>query len=169
MGQLTDHGKCLLEHFPYEALIKNWEARNARFYVAYSNSKELPHYATDVATPLLKVMIDRMDAALKEGCTTAADLCFGHDVTLMPLIAHVGIKGMHEKLSFDQANGKWGAADFISMGSNIQFIFYRNRLGDVLVKILYNEKETSIPMLEASNGPFYRWEDLRNYLMSTLI
>jgi hypothetical protein len=169
MGQLTEYGKCLLEHFPYEALIKNWEARNARFYVAYSNSKELPRYATEVAAPLLKVLLSRMDAALKDGSDVAADLSFGHDVTLMPLIAHLGIKGMHEKLSFDQANAKWGAADFISMGSNIQFIFYQNRHGDVLVKILYNEKETSIPMLEASNGPFYRWEDLRNYLMSTLI
>ena len=169
MGQLTDYGKCLLEHFPSEVLIRNWEARNARFYVAYSNSKELPHYATDVATPLLKVMLGRMDEALKEGSATAADLSFGHDVTLMPLIAHIGIEGMHEMLSFDEANAKWGAADFICMGSNIQFIFYRNRKGDVLVKILYNEKETSIPALEASCGPFYRWEDLRNYLASSLI
>ena len=169
MGQLTDYGKCLLEHFPYEQLVRNWEARNARFYVAYSNSKELPHYATDVAKPLLKVMIERMDAALQQGCTTAADLSFGHDVTLMPLIAHIGIKGMHEKFSFDQANANWGAADFICMGSNIQFIFYSNRKGDILVKILYNEKETSIPALEASYGTFYRWEDLRNYLVSSLI
>lgn len=169
MGQLTDYGKCLLEHFPSEVLIRNWEARNARFYVAYSNSKELPHYATDVATPLLRVMLGRMDEALKEGSTTAADLSFGHDVTLMPLIAHIGMEGMHEKLSFDQANARWGAADFICMGSNIQFIFYRNRKGNVLVKILYNEKETSIPALEASCGPFYRWEDLRNYLASSLI
>ena len=169
MGQLTDYGKCLLEHFPSEVLIRNWEARNARFYVAYSNSKELPHYATDVATPLLKVMLGRMDEALKVGSATAADLSFGHDVTLMPLIAHIGIEGMHEKLSFDEANAKWGAADFICMGSNIQFIFYRNRKGEVLVKILYNEKETSIPALEASYGPFYRWEDLRNYLASSLI
>jgi hypothetical protein len=114
-------------------------------------------------------MLGRMDEALKEGSTTAADLSFGHDVTLMPLIAHIGIEGMHEKLSFDQANARWGAADFICMGSNIQFIFYRNRKGDVLVKILYNEKETSIPALEASCGPFYRWEDLRNYLASSLI
>ena len=122
MGQLTDYGKCLLEHFPFEVLIRNWEARNARFYVAYSNSKELPHYATDVATPLLKVMIERMDEALREGSTTAADLSFGHDVTLMPLIAHIGIKGMHEKFSFDEADANWGAADFICMGSNIQFL-----------------------------------------------
>ena len=169
MGQLTDYGKCLLEHFPYEALISNWEARNARFYVAYSNSKELPHYATDVAKPLLEVMLARMDAALQDGCATAADLSFGHDVTLMPLIAHIGIKGMHEKYSFDEANANWGAADFICMGSNIQFIFYRNRKGETLVKILYNEKETSIPALEASYGPYYRWEDLRKYLASSLI
>ena len=169
MGQLTDYGKCLLEHFPQDALIRNWEARNARFYVAYSNSKELPHYASDVAKPLLEAMLARMDAALEEGCSTAADLSFGHDVTLMPLIAHIGIKGMHEKLSFDEANGRWGAADFICMGSNIQFIFYRNKRGETLVKILYNEKETSIPALEASYGPYYRWEDLRNYLASSLI
>lgn len=169
MGQLTDHGKCLLEHFPYEALIKNWEARNARFYVAYSNSKELPHYASDVAVPLLKVMLERMNVALQDGSDVAADLCFGHDVTLMPLIAHIGIKGMHEKLSFEEANAKWGAADYISMGSNIQFIFYKNRKGEILVRILYNEKETSIPMLEASCGPFYRWDDLRKYLVSSLI
>lgn len=169
MGQLTDYGKCLLEHFPYEALIKNWEARNARFYVAYSNSKELPHYATDVSTPLLKIMIERMDAALQEGSIVAADLSFGHDVTLMPLIAHIGIKGMHEKLSFEEANAKWGAADYICMGSNIQFVFYKNRKGDILVRLLYNEKETSIPALEASDGPFYRWEDLRKYLVSSLI
>lgn len=169
MGQLTDHGKCLLEHFPYEALIKNWEARNARFYVAYSNSKELPHYASDVAAPLLKVLLGKMEAALQEGSAVAADLCFGHDVTLMPLAAHIGIKGMHEKFSFDEANANWGAADFICMGSNIQFVFYKNRKGDILVRLLYNEKETSIPALEASNGPFYRWDDLRKYLVSSLI
>ena len=114
-------------------------------------------------------MIERMDAALQQDNATAADLSFGHDVTLMPLIAHIGIKGMHEKFSFGQANANWGAADFICMGSNIQFIFYSNRKGEVLVKILYNEKETSIPALEASYGPFYRWEDLREYLVSSLI
>ena len=169
MGQLTDYGKCLLEHFPYEALIKNWEARNARFYVAYSNSKELPHYASDVAAPLLKVLLGKMETALQEGSAVAADLCFGHDVTLMPLAAHIGIKGMHEKFSFGEANANWGAADFICMGSNIQFVFYKNRKGDILVRLLYNEKETSIPALEASDGPFYRWDDLRKYLVSSLI
>jgi hypothetical protein len=169
MGHLTDYGKCLLEHFPEEVLVKNWEARNARFYVAYSNSKELPHYASDVAAPLLKEMLKQMDAALQEGSDVAADLSFGHDVTLMPLISHLGIEGMHEKLSFEEANGRWSASDFICMGSNIQFAFYRNRTGEIIVKILYNEKETSLPALEAFSGPYYRWEDLRKYMAESLI
>lgn len=149
--------------------MKNWEARNARFYVAYSNSKELPHYASDVAAPLLREMLSQMDAALEEGSGVAADLCFGHDVTLMPLISHIGVKGMEELLSFEEVNGRWNSSDFICMGSNIQFVFYRNRQGEVLVKILYNEKETSLPALKAFDGPYYRWEDLREYLVQSLI
>lgn len=76
---------------------------------------------------------------------------------------------MHEKLSFGNVNGRWSSSDFISMGSNIQFVFYRNKNGDVLVKILYNEKETSLPALKAFSGPYYRWEDLRKYIAESLI
>lgn len=166
MGHLTDHGTCLLAYFPEKVLVRNWEARNARFFLAYANSAELPHYASDVAAPMMKVMLADMDAAVIPDSPVAADLSFGHDVTLMPLISHIGIEGMHEKLSFGQVNGRWSSSDFICMGSNIQFVFYRNKAGNVLVKILYNEKETPIPALEASSGPYYQWSDLRNYLMN---
>jgi hypothetical protein len=166
VGQLTDYGKCLLEHFPEELLVKNWEARNARFYTAYSNSKELPHYASEVAAPLVNEIVKQVDAALEEGSDVAADLSFGHDVTLMPLISHMGIDGMHEKLSFDEVNGKWNSSDFICMGSNIQFIFYRNKTGDVIVRILYNEKETTIPGLKSLYGPYYSWPELRSHLLN---
>jgi hypothetical protein len=114
----------------------------------------------------MKVMLADMDAALLPDSEVAADLSFGHDVTLMPLTSHIGIKGMHEKYSFDQVNDNWNSSDYICMGANIQFVFYRNKAGEVLVKILYNEKETSIPALEASSGPYYRWTDLRNYLVN---
>lgn len=164
VGHLTDYGRCLLEYFPEDMLVKNWEARNARFYVAYANSKELPHYASQVAAPLVSEIIKRVDAALEEDSCIAADLCFGHDVTLMPLISHMGIEGMHEKLSFDEVNGRWSSSDFICMGSNIQFVFYRNKAGDILVKILYNEKETSIPGLKSRYGNYYSWPELRSHL-----
>lgn len=53
------------------------------------------------------------------------------------------------------------------MASNLQMIFFRNKKGDVLVKLVYNDKETSIPALKAFCGPFYKWEDLREYLVET--
>ena len=45
-------------------------------------------------------------------------------------------------------------------------IFYTNRKGDVLVKLLYNEKETRIPALKSEHGPYYYWSDLRQYLLA---
>ena len=51
------------------------------------------------------------------------------------------------------------------MASNLQMIFYRNRKGDVLVKLLRNEVETTIPALRSVSGPYYRWDDLRGYLL----
>ncbi|MBR3527632.1 MAG: hypothetical protein IKN88_07650 [Bacteroidales bacterium] len=43
-------------------------------------------------------------------------------------------------------------------------IFYKNRQGDVIVKMLRNEKETVIPRLPTFDGPYYKWKDLREYL-----
>ena len=54
------------------------------------------------------------------------------------------------------------------MGANFQMIFYKNKAGDVLVKMLYNEKEVTIPALETFSDPYYKWSDLRSYLVSLL-
>ena len=54
------------------------------------------------------------------------------------------------------------------MASNLQMIFYRNKSGDVLVKLMYNEKETTIPALKTFSGPYYKWSDLRQYFAGLL-
>lgn len=168
VGHLTSYGKNLFDYFPEESLIKNWQARNARFYVAYAISKELPDYAPKVTAPLLEDIIERADAALASDSEVAADLRFGHDLTLMPLLSHLGIEGMHEVLSFDEVNQNWNSSDFINMGANLQMVFYRNRQGDVLVKLLHNERETTIPALDTFHGPYYSWPVFRDYLMGLL-
>ena len=50
------------------------------------------------------------------------------------------------------------------MAANIQFAFYRNGVGDVLVKVLFNERETAVRGLEPVAGPYYRWPDLKALL-----
>ena len=45
-------------------------------------------------------------------------------------------------------------------------IFYRDKKGDVLVKILRNERETTISALKPYKGPYYHWKDLRDYFVN---
>jgi hypothetical protein len=52
------------------------------------------------------------------------------------------------------------------MASNLQMVFYTNKNGEILVKLLYNEKETTIPALKPENGPYYDWSVLRQYLLA---
>jgi hypothetical protein len=103
----------------------------------------------------------------------AADLRFGHDSALLPLAGLIGIEGVSRRYKVGEAwkNGYY-LWENICMCSNLQMVFYRNKKGEILVKMLYNEKERSIaqcfiPGVEIPQpvtGPYYRWQDLRAYL-----
>ena len=87
---------------------------------------------------------------------------------LLPLVGYLKIDGMENWSAFDQVNSVWNSSVSICMGSNLQMIFYRNKSGDVLVKLMYNEKETTIPALKTFSGPYYKWSDLRQYFAGLL-
>lgn len=114
-----------------------------------------------LAGVLLNDVLDRADAAVA-GNKIAADLRFTHDTGVMPYFSLIGLKGYESAYSYEEAYAKWDATELIRMGTNIQMVFFRNRSGHVLVKLLFNEKETSIPALGA--GPYYDWDALRTYL-----
>ena len=168
VGHLSDYGVCLLAHFPLDILVRNWEIRNPRFYLAYGMSDEMAEEQKQVSRRLLKDFIMRAEAAVEKKHEVAADLRFGHDTALLPFVGHIAIEGMDNWVSFDRVNSVWNSSVSICMGSNIQMIFYRNRTDDVLVKLMYNEKETTIPALQTFSGPYYRWSDLKEYLNGLL-
>jgi len=168
VGHLSDHGTCLLAHFPYEVLVRNFEVRNPRFYLSYGMSDEMSDYQIQISRKLLSDIVEKADAALKDDSQTAADLRFGHDTALLPLVGHLRLEGLDNWVAFDKVNEVFNSATQICMASNLQMIFYRNKSGEVLVKLMYNEKETSIPSLNGFSGPYYKWEDLREYFVSLL-
>ena len=55
------------------------------------------------------------------------------------------------------------------MAGNIQLIFFRNKKNpdDVLVKVMLNERETSMPV-ETDLFPFYHWNDVRTFLLKEI-
>ena len=58
--------------------------------------------------------------------------------------------------------------EIFPMASNVQVIFYRPEgstdPADVLVKVLLNERETTLPVATAA-APYYKWSDLRDYYL----
>ncbi len=168
VGHLSDHGVCLLSYFPTDILVRNWEVRNPRFYLAYGMSNEMSDYQKTVSRRLLADFIRRAEDAVEKDSNIAADLRFGHDTALLPLVGHIGIEGMDNWASFDQVNSVWNSSVSICMASNLQMIFYRNKKNEVIVKLMYNEKETTIPALNTWSGPYYKWSDLKAYFKSLL-
>ncbi|MGN0188411.1 MAG: histidine-type phosphatase [Candidatus Cryptobacteroides sp.] len=161
-------GVDMMKYFDLDELCAQAEVRCARMYCMYANSAEYGEKNIRAADDLLRDFVTKADAALAPDGRRAADLRFGHDTGLLPLAGLIGIKEMAVRYPTDGCWEHWATCDRIPMASNLQMVFYRSKKGDVLVKLLYNEQETVIPALEPFSGPYYRWEELREYLLSRI-
>ena len=157
----------IFSHFSTDELAGIWISRNNKMYYSFGISAEEGDYVSSIAKPLIEDIVAKADAALAPGSDRAADLRFGHDVGLLPLIGTIGIEGMAERWKSIDVHEHWLGFDMIPMAANLQMIFFRNRKGDVLVKLVYNDKETHIPAVETVGGTFHRWSDLREHLVKT--
>ena len=151
------------KYFTPEELVYFWASGNDSIYRMWGGSVENGDVIRYAIRPLLKDFIDKADAAIQPGSHRAADLRFGHDTSLLPLFALMGVDDpQHRVMPYQQAhNMGWYSFFQIGMAANCQMIFYRNKKGEVLTKVLYNEEEVMIPGVEPVSGPYYRWEDLK--------
>ncbi|MBR0339025.1 MAG: hypothetical protein IIX40_02400, partial [Alistipes sp.] len=97
-----------------------------------------------------------------------ATLRFGHDSAIIPLLAILHAEGCDGRISFaeiERLPEVWCDSRITCMAVNLQFIFYRNKQGDVLVRMLHNERDLRIPV-KSENYPFYKWEDFRSYCLA---
>lgn len=152
----------LQDIFTPEELYNLWQRGNASYYVTKGPSPIGGKIMHEAATPLLKDFIEKADAAIADG-NIAADLRFSHDSYLTPLATAMQLapsRGIAE--SYDDFASVW--CDFIvsPMAANIQWIFYKNRAGDVIVKFLLQEAEVDIPV-ETDIYPYYHWEDVKAF------
>lgn len=155
------------KYFTPDELEYLWASGNDSIYRMWAASLEVGDNIRWAARPLLKDFIDKADEAIKPESHRSADLRFGHDTAILPLFALMGVddlQGRRFKIEDAHKNG-WFAFSQIPMGTNCQFIFYKDKKGEVLAKILYNEAEISLPGLKSDIAPYYRWEDLRAFLM----
>ena len=100
-----------------------------------------------------------------------ATLRFGHETIVLPLVCLLGINGHDKQIdSIDKLEQEgWVNYRIFPMAANVQLVFYRRSENDkdVLVKVLLNEQEATLP-LPTKHAPYYRWSDFKNYYNAKL-
>ncbi len=157
----TPTEESILDVFTKEELYEQWRYVNAIFYHEKGPSGIMDAFLDGVSTPLLEKFIEDAEEKVAAG-KPAVTLRFGHDGNIMGLLNTMRVPGWSKKVdTYDEIEEVW--QDFnIPMGCNLQWIFYKNKAGDVLVKMLLNEEEIAFPF-KSDMAPYYRWEDVRSF------
>lgn len=163
----TECTERLNDIFTPDEIYKMWQNYNYHYYNEMGNPTSANGAILDNARPLLKNIIECADAAIASG-NNGADLRFGHDSTLVPLTGLMKIEGCYGSTD-DPHRLHEVYADFqISpMAANLQMVFFKDKKGDVIVKVMLNEREVALPV-KTDIAPYYHWSDLRTYLTNIL-
>jgi len=159
----------LYDVFSDDEIFILWQSSNLGMYCRVGPSLVNGKRALKSAGLLLKDIIDCADSAINNK-NISADLRFGHDTYIIPLLALMDIKGMNIKESDPEKVYKvWSDFKASPMGTNVQIIFYRHiKSNDILVKILFREKETEIPV-KTDIAPYYHWKDVKAYYEKKIV
>lgn len=160
----------LYDVFTKDELYGFWLADNASWYIGYGacglNGGTQPFSQRN----LLRNIIHQADSCIaleRPGAT----LRFGHETMVLPLACLLGLNGYGlstTDLESLVAKG-WVNYKVFPMGANIQFVFFRRSVGDgdVLVKVLLNEDEATLPV-PTDCAPYYHWSDFKEYYLDKL-
>lgn len=150
-----------------EEEILNWaEVENYRYYSQKSKDPALLGRGWGLGSRTLRYILESADKNIRAG-HNGADLNFGHDGTVMSILVNLDADDWGKSVNDpNDVLDIWQYWD-IPMGSNIQFVFYRNeRTEDVLVKVMLNEKDLNINPLKPVKNNFYRWDEFLKYYIS---
>ncbi len=155
-------GGCpdLKHYFTEKEFVEIGNIYDIFLYGHLCNAKATGRLNMSDSVTLLTDFVTKADEAVS-GNSIAADIRFGHDSALLNFLCMIGLKGFDTNVDLRDAVSCFNSSELMPMASNLQLVFYRSkRGGDVLVKVLYNEKETCLPGL--GPGPYYRWKDVRS-------
>ena len=148
--------------FEKEELFGIWQSVNYRMYICNANAPVNQGAAPESAKSLLKNIIESADRAIREG-TPCATLRFGHDTNLIRLLALMQVEGCsNQETDPDRYYLAWQDFRVSPMGANLQLIFFKNKQGEVIVKLLHNENEVKLP-IDSPIAPYYKWETVKAF------
>ncbi len=156
--------------FTPDELYDLWRYRNMGWYLWSGNSPLTQNYVPYMEANLLQNFLDCADAAIARG-ENGADLRFGHESVVLPLVALMGINGMDlSTTDTNEINEKFQTYKVFPMAANLQLVYYRKAGAPVLVKVLLNEHEATLPaqLVPVAPGSFYDWNQVKAFYQARL-
>ncbi|MBR2962460.1 MAG: hypothetical protein IKC42_05510 [Alistipes sp.] len=158
--------------FTPEQVAKVWEQINKQRYMLYGASLSSGDVVLGDGANLVKEIVRDADAYIADvdanRANRSATLRFGHDYTVIASLAAMQVEGLSARTDdLDNLKDVWADFHISPMAANLQFIFYRNGAGKILVKLLHNEAECRFP-IESQTAPYYEWSKLRDYLLQRI-
>jgi len=156
--------------FTDSEILAFWEINNVSWYFGYGHNPLNGGTQPLKAKRLLNRILIEADSCIALPHPTVT-LRYGHDTTLMPLVALIGLNGTDVATDNPAHVDRHGWIDYriAPMAGNLQIVFYRHNPADrdILVKFLLNENEAVIP-IKSDIAPYYRWTEVKEYLETKL-
>ena len=159
----------LFQYFTDDEIYELWKVKNIYWYLQWANSPQGGNRMPFIERALLTNMIETVDDAIAQG-KRGATLRFGHETCVLPLACLLELDNVNYSCeNLDELHKQWRNYEIFPMGCNIQMVFYRDATGsdDVLVKVLLNEHEATLPF-ETDIFPYYHWKDIKPYYVNKL-
>ena len=165
MAEANDMEDNLFRYLPFDEVYNQHQRQFLSAYLNQCNSELNGDLRMPLAKELADTLIAQADRVISGESRRAADLTFGHDWPFLGLCSYLGLEGIGDRLSTEDAAARWMASWNCPFAANLQIVFYHNRsaCSPVLVKFLVNERETAIPAIRAVQGPYYAWDDVKAY------
>lgn len=156
----------LLHFFTTDDVFSVWLIKNCEMYLANGDSPLSRNLPAQCADSLLSHIVCDAETVLNASTTLQTSphtvtLRFGHDTQLLKLLTRMGIEECCPSIShMDELCLQWQDFNNVPMAANIQFIFYRNKKGETLLRILLNENEVHLD-IPSPTAPYYPWEEVK--------
>jgi len=168
-GNMQSHhqfdGLSLYSLFTNDELFELWRMKNIYWYVHWGNAPQNGNRMPYIERALLRNIIATVDTVIATG-TRGASLRFGHETCVMPLACLMELDSVNYSCDdLGQLHKHWQDYNIMPKACNIQMVLYRpigtqgNDPRDILVKVLFNEHEATLPV--ATDGPYCHWTDLK--------
>ena len=174
MGSHSYLGFDLDDVFTYDEWYDCWLQNNLYWFSVSGYHKLTQNVVPYGHATLLQDFLDKADAAIAAG-TPAANLRYGHDTALYPLLCLMEVNDCaYAPDVIEDLATKWVNYDIVHMGSNLQLIFFKDKKGTILVRALLDEREAKLPVecYKDAKGKeytyFYEWDKVEKYYRDIL-